>query len=149
MKGIIMPKIVSKAPQIEGIHKALMKKITGQTPLAKNESVITAWKFGDNPAHAGQLMGKKTLPNGNIQTRVTTAYAGDSHMIATDTKVYSPSGELLKAYHGIRGAHVDLTDANGVLKKSLNETSAYSSKPNEIAKIIQQERKMNPDVKYY
>lgn len=144
-----MPWIVSEAPQIKAIHRALIKKITGQTPLAKNESLITLWRFGDKPAHAGQLFGQKTLPNGNIQKRVTTAYAGDSHRIATDTKVYSPSGELLKTYHGIRGAHMDLTDANGVLKKSLNETAAYSSQPREIARIIQDERRMNPDVKYY
>jgi hypothetical protein len=124
-----------------------MQKITGEVKLAKNEAVITAWRFGNKPAHAGQIRGKKVLPNGNTQIRITTAYAGDAKTIATDTKVYSPSGELLKAYHGIRGGRVTCENADGVVTDVINETRAYSSDPSEISQIVQNERKMNPEIK--
>jgi hypothetical protein len=143
-----MAKIVSQANQVAAVHDKLMQKIAGNANLSKNEAVITAWRFGNKPIHAGQIRGKKVLPNGNTQLRITTAYAGDSNMIATDTKVYSPSGELLKAYHGVRGAQVTCKNADGVVIKATNETRAYSSNPSEIAQIIRDERRMNPDVKY-
>jgi hypothetical protein len=142
-----MAKIISPANQVAAVHDKIMQKITGKINLAKNESVITAWRFGNRPIHAGQICGKKVLPNGNTQIRITTAYAGDATTIATDTKVYSPSGELLKAYHGIRGNRIACTNEDGVVTKVINETRAYSSEPNEIAQIVQNERRMNPDIK--
>ena len=118
---------------LEAISNKYLAMIRGKSPLRKGEKVITAWKFGSQEAHAGQIMlAPKTLPNGNIQKRTITVYAGSNPPVALDTRIYTPNGELLKAYHGIRG----------------ESTRAYGNTFEEAKKIIADELKLNPEVKY-
>jgi regulator of extracellular matrix RemA (YlzA/DUF370 family) len=132
------------------INKNILSKINNKRPLnvLKNEEVITAWRFGDNkPAHAGQILDRKILPNGNKKVRIATAYANESNPIGINTKIYSPSGELLKSYYGIRGGKVVIKDADGTIKQIVQPTYAFSSNPEEVYKIAQNERKFNPNIK--
>lgn len=80
-----------------------MTMIKGELKPPKQTSVAQAWKFFKRKQpHAGQIYNYKTLPNGNVQKRITTAYAGDKNALGIETAIYSPRGELLKAYAGIR-----------------------------------------------
>lgn len=128
---------------IEVIHQKVMKKIQNSSLCQKGEEVIRVWRFGDQPIHAGQIKGVKTLPNGNKQVRITTAYAGSNSTLALDTRVYSPSGELLKAYHGIRGTEATFTNKAGEVVKHIPPTRSYGNTAPEIREIIRQEKSLN------
>lgn len=141
-----MGKIYGAATHITSIHEKLMKKITGSQPCEAGERIVHIWKFGNKPAHAGQIYGQKVLPNGNIQRRITTAYAGDANTIATDTRVYSPKGELLKAYYGVRGAKVSVQRANGEIEKLTDETRTFAT-GKDVPAAIRNARTINPEMK--
>lgn len=79
-----------------------LQKILGRGRLKEYEKIIHKWAFDKNPAHAGQIFSQKTLPNGNIQERVTTFFG--NNLLGLDTAVYSPNKELLKNYVGLRDA---------------------------------------------
>ncbi len=124
----------ASSKNLEAIHQKVMKKIQNNKSLCqKGEEVIKTWQFEGRPIHAGQIKGTKILPNGNKQVRITTAYAGNTPTIATDTHVYSPSGELLNVYHGVR-------KPSGTLN--------YGNTPTEVTNIIKTEKSMNPELRY-
>lgn len=81
------------------VYPKLMAKITGKIPLQKGESVVYQWRDAMGKVYAGQIYGKKVLPNGNIQERITTVYAQKPAM-GTNTRVYGPDGTLIKSYYG-------------------------------------------------
>lgn len=142
-----MTKIVGSSEYIGNVWAKVMAKVKNTklcNPNAK-ERVVHCWRFDGRPAHAGQVYGEKVLPNGNIQKRITTAYAGSEPTIAIDTRVYSPSGELLKAYHGIRGCEVTYKNGDKVIH-SIAPTRAYGGGA-DVAKLIQSERQLNPEIK--
>ena len=128
---------------LEIIHQNVMKKIRNNSLCRKGEEIIKVWRFDEQPIHAGQIKGIKILPNGNKQVRITTAYAGSTPTLALDTRVYSPSGELLKSYHGIRGAEATFTNKAGEVVKHIPPTKSYGNTASEIRKIIQQEKSLN------
>lgn len=143
-----MQKIAESNKFISNIHSQLMRKIKTPKSCKNNEQIVKLWRFENKPVHAGQIQGTKILPNGNKQVRITTAYAGDSSQIALDTRVYSPSGELLKVYHGIRGTETKFITPENELIKHILPTRAYANDAKGVAKIIRQEQKLNPEVKY-
>lgn len=128
---------IERHQNVERIADRIMNKIKGLSKLETNETITKVWRFDGRPVHAGQIQGIKILPNGNKQIRVTTVYAGTTPSIATDTRVFSPSGELLNAYHGIRGA-----------EKTISPTRNYGNTPSEVSEIIKLERSINPEVRY-
>lgn len=67
----------------------------------KKYKLVHTWRFPNREAHAGQFFSSKVLPNGNLQQRIVTQY-GNPGVIGIDTRVMSPSGELLRSYAGIR-----------------------------------------------
>lgn len=90
-------------PLTLSIWENAMSIVKGVKNLPKKSSLVASWSFtGRNLPHAGQMYSCKTLPNGNIQKRIVTAYAGSSSSLGMETVVFSPKGELLKAYAGIR-----------------------------------------------
>lgn len=141
-----MPQIYSEARMMKSVYDKLMRKVQGKVPAEPSERLIHVWRFGEKTPHAGQIYSKKILPNGNIQTRITTASGCDS-TIATDTRVYSPSGELLKSYFGIRGPKCTVTDADGKLLKEYEPTRVYANNLNDVYKAIRNEQSMNPGFK--
>ena len=143
-----MVKIIGSSNFVSSVHKKLMNKISKSGFCKEGEKIVTLWRFDNRPPHAGQLQGCKILPNGNKQVRITTAYAGDAHVISTDTRIYSPEGELLKAYHGIRGAEMKYVTPKNELIKHILPTQAYANDAEGVAKIIRLEQKLNPGVKY-
>jgi hypothetical protein len=91
----ISPQIKNESYRnIDEISKKIMNKIKNNSKLKPDETITKVWRFDGRPVHAGQIQGVKILPNGNKQIRVTTVYAGTTPSIATDTRVFSPSGEL-------------------------------------------------------
>lgn len=141
-----MPKIYSEARMMKSVYDKLMRKVQGTIPVTQGEKLVHVWRFGEKTPHAGQIYSKKILPNGNIQTRITTASGCDS-TIATDTRVYSPSGELLKSYFGIRGPKSTITDKEGKLLKEFEPTRVYENNLNDVYKAIKKEQSFNPDFK--
>lgn len=87
----------------EGLHSCIRNK----TSLPKDMKLVKTWNFYNRPAHAGQIYTQKTLPNGNVQKRLTTVYG--NYAIGLETSVYSPKGELLKAYAGVRNTEKGVT----------------------------------------
>ena len=141
-----MSKIYSEARMLKSVYDKLMRKVQGTIPVTQGEKLVHVWRFGEKTPHAGQIYSKKILPNGNIQTRITTASGCDS-TIATDTRVYSPSGELLKSYFGIRGPKCTVTDKEGKLLKEFEPTRVYENNLNDVYKAIKKEQSFNPDFK--
>jgi len=134
---------------ISNIHSQIMRKVQNPKLCKEGEQVITQWKFpGNDIAHAGQIQSTKILPNGNKQVRITTAYGGDASLISMDTRVFSPQGKLINAYHGIRGTEMKYLSPEGELVKHLTPTRAYANESKDIAKIIYQEQQFNPAIKY-
>lgn len=87
----------------ERIWDGLMSKIRGTRPLKRGEHVIKTWQFNRNSFPcSGQIYAQKTMRNGNIKTRVTTAFYNGA--FAVETTIKNPSGELLSAYAGIRSS---------------------------------------------
>lgn len=141
-----MPKIYSEARMMKSVYDKLMRKVQGTIPVTQGEKLVHVWRFEEKTPHAGQIYSKKILPNGNIQTRITTA-SGCNSTIATDTRVYSPSGELLKSYFGIRGPKSTITDKEGKLLKEFEPTRVYENNLNDVYKAIKKEQSFNPDFK--
>ena len=141
-----MSKIYSEARMLKSVYDKSMRKVQGTIPVTQGEKLVHVWRFGEKTPHAGQIYSKKILPNGNIQTRITTASGCDS-TIATDTSVYSPSGELLKSYFGIRGPKCTVTDKEGKLLKEFEPTRVYENNLNDVYKAIKKEQSFNPDFK--
>lgn len=142
-----MSKIYGEARQMKAVYDKLMNKITGRAQLNKGERIAHVWRFGDRTPYAGQIYSKKVLPNGNIQERITTASGCDS-TIAVDTKVYSPSGELLQSYFGIRGPKCTITDAEGKVIKEYEPTSVFANNSQDVRKAIAKEQSINPDMQF-
>lgn len=86
-------------PQVAPIWENLFYGIINRIPLAKGYNRIKTFDIGGKII-AGQVTDTKFLKNGNTQKRITTVYP--SGHLGLETKVYSPDGELLKAYAGIR-----------------------------------------------
>ena len=141
-----MPKIYSEARMMKSVYDKLMRKVQDKVPMQQNEKLVHVWRFGEKTPHAGQIYSKKVLPNGNVQIRITTASGCDS-TVATDTRVYSPSGELLKSYFGIRGPKCTITDTEGKLLKEYEPTRVYANNLNDVYKAIKNEQSFNPDFK--
>ncbi len=142
-----MTKIYADANHMKAVYDKLMRKVQGIIPVQNGERIEHVWRFGDRTPHAGQIYSKKVLPNGNIQERIATASGCDS-TIAVDTKVYSPSGELLQSYFGIRGPKCTITDAEGKVIKEYEPTRVFANNPQDIRKAIAVERSINPDMKF-
>lgn len=139
---------ITNAPNLESISQKYLKKIQGKYSLQEGEQLISKYSFNGQEAHAGQVLQRKVLPNGNKKVRTVTVYAGNGPEVAIDSKIYSPSGELLKAYHGIRGAKTEILAKDGKQIKEIQPTRAYANKPQEVNQIIKDELRMNPDLKY-
>ena len=141
-----MTKIYSEARMMKSVYDKLMGKVQGRTPLQQYERLVHVWRFGEKTPHAGQIYSRKILPNGNVRTRITTASGCDS-IVAIDTRIYSPSGELLKSYFGIRGPKCTITDAENKLIKEYEPTRVYANNLNDVYKAIRSEQSINPDFK--
>ena len=141
-----MAKIYSEARMMKSVYDKLMRKVQDKVPMQQSEKLVHVWRFGEKTPHAGQIYSKKVLPNGNVQIRITTASGCDS-TVATDTRVYSPSGELLKSYFGIRGPKCTITDTEGKLLKEYEPTRVYENNLNDVYKAIKKEQSFNPDFK--
>jgi len=120
--GITPPKITS------AVWNNLQCRFRYGFPLPENMKLLHLWKFYDRPPHAGQVLTVKTLPNGNIQKRITTAYG--SEVLGLETGVYSPKGELLKAYAGIRDCDSSTwCYASGIKEAKTLINKVYSNQP--------------------
>lgn len=82
------------------LWNTLSTAIKTRGTLPKNMQIVHTWSFGKNAPHAGQILQTKTLQNGNLQKRMVTVYGNTA--LGLETAVYSPSGEFLKAYAGVR-----------------------------------------------
>ena len=96
-----MTKIYSESPQTKAIYDKIMNKIQGKATLAGNEYFVKRWYSNDGIPHSGQIYAKKVLPNGNIQTRITTVI-GDVAAIVNDIRVISKNGKLKKDFYSIK-----------------------------------------------
>ena len=109
-------------PTADKIWSGLMDKIRGARPLKRGEHVIQAWQFNKNSfPHSGQVYAQKTMRNGNIKTRVTTAFYNGA--FAVETTIKSPSGELLSAYAGIRSSRGTWIYNEGKNAKEIKKTA--------------------------
>ena len=127
----IMPKVFSNVSQVESVNKKIMQYIREKKPMPKNTNLTHVWAQ-DSQTHiperryAGQIKYTKLLANGNTQDRLVTAYGDGS--IGMTTVVKSPTGELLKAYSGVRGKSWEAINptTNEVVSKNAG-TIAYCS----------------------
>lgn len=87
------------SPQVAPIWENLFYGITEKIPLKYGFRTIKKFDIGGKII-AGQVENSKQLKNGNFQKRITTIYP--SGHLGTETRIYSPDGELLKSYAGIR-----------------------------------------------
>lgn len=142
-----MTKIYAEANQMKTVYDKLMSKVQGKVRTQEGERIVHVWRFGDRTPHAGQVLSRKVLPNGNVQYRISTASGCDS-TIAVDTRVYSPSGELLKSYFGIRGPKCTITDTEGKVIKEYEPTRVYANRSQEVRKAISKEKSFNPDMQF-
>ena len=85
--------------RVAEIWENLFYGITKQSPLPPSYNTIKTWQIGDKIIE-GQVYNQKILKNGNIQKRIITLFRDTK--LGFETEVYSPDGELLKAYNGIR-----------------------------------------------
>lgn len=85
--------------QVAKIWENLYYGMIGRNPMPQNYSAIKSWTIG-NKIVQGQLYNEKVLKNGNTQKRITTLFSDGN--LGLETGIYSPSGELLKSYVGIR-----------------------------------------------
>ncbi len=100
-----MGKYYANVTQVKFINQKLMQYIKEEKRLPEGAKIRYVWAHKDKThlphrRYAGQIEYSKILPNGNKQTRLVTAYGDGS--IGMTTRVDSPSGELLKAYTGVR-----------------------------------------------
>lgn len=78
---------------------------------------------------SAQFLSIKTLKNGNEQKRIVTAL--NDGTLCIETNVVSPSGELLKAYSGIRNGYtIDYQSGND--KASIDRV---------VGRIVRQDKK--------
>ena len=87
------------APQIAPIWENLFYGTIDKISLKQGYKKIKTFHIGGKVI-ASQVQNSKILRNGNVQKRITTLYP-NSH-VGIETKIYTPDGELLKAYAGIR-----------------------------------------------
>lgn len=126
-----MPKIYSNTSQVQNINKNILSYLKGKKVLPQNAQVKHIWAENNqtnipSKIYAGQIEYEKILANGNKQTRLVTAYGDGS--IATTTTVESPSGELLKAYTGLRDRTWKATNPEtGNIVKQNTGTPCYAS----------------------
>lgn len=98
---------------------------------------INTWKKTLSSRHpSAQFLSIKTLRNGNTQERIVTAL--EDGYLCTETNVYSPSGDLLKAYAGIRQGHTNMyksgKDAESV-KEVVNKITAQGKGVKTLANL--------------
>lgn len=98
------------------MYDTCLSKVKGLQPLKEGECLGTIWKFGDRPAHAGQVFSKKVLPNGSVKQRLLTIFAGKGKPMILDTcitkngKVLSASSGYLDPIAGMANSAFKLTD---------------------------------------
>ena len=90
------------APQVTPVWENLFYGIINRIPLKQGFKRVKTFDIGGKII-AGQIENSKTLHNGNLQKRITTVYP-NGHL-GMETRIYSPSGELLKSYAGIRTSY--------------------------------------------
>lgn len=83
------------------VYNSAIRKVKGEKLLSRGEKIVHQWRFNNRPVHAGQILSTKILPNGNKKVRLLTAFANDG-ALGLESVLYSPNGELLEAYAGIR-----------------------------------------------
>lgn len=81
------------------MYDTCLSKVKGLQPLKEGECLGTIWKFGDRPAHAGQVYSKKVLPNGSVKQRLLTIFAGKGKPMILDTCI-TKNGKVLSASSG-------------------------------------------------
>lgn len=98
------------------MYDTCLSKVKGLQPLKEGECLGTIWKFGDRPAHAGQVYSKKVLPNGSVKQRLLTIFAGKGKPMILDTcitkngKVLSASSGYLDSIAGMANSAFKLAD---------------------------------------
>lgn len=126
-----MPKIYSNVSQVQSINKKVLSYLKNEKKLPQNAQVRKVWAENNktnipSKVYAGQVEYSKILPNGNKQTRLVTAYGDGS--ISTTTTVKNPSGELLKAYTGVRDkTWKAINPKSGEIVRQNSGTLAYTS----------------------
>ena len=140
-------KVVKLVPTVEHVWNGVMAKIENHNILAPNiEQVLKKWEIPQNAhpfplkpkPHAGQILGRKELPNGNIKTRIVSAmedYEGRP-VVIVEGKIVKPSGELLEAYYGVR-----------TVKSNGTQEFMVDTDPNKIKEAVNKLFNSNPDAK--
>lgn len=93
------------------MYDTCLSKVKGLQPLKEGEHLGTIWKFGDRPAHAGQVYSKKVLPNGSVKQRLLTVFAGKGKPMILDTCI-TKNGKVLSASSGYLNPAIDVDMVN-------------------------------------
>lgn len=148
-----MPKVYSSTSQVSSINEKIMQYIKGKKSLPNGAKIRKLYATGENThipsqRYAGSIEYSKVLPNGNVQSRLVTAYGDGS--VGMTTKVSSPSGELLKAYTGVRERAWKAVDpkTEEALKESQGTVRYFSGNAVDVKnEVIKNEGWMSPE--YY